>query len=297
MGLMALTGALSGAGTAAKEAIGEQQKMALTRALEESRQSAENMRQDKLIAAQKEMQGAQLGSQATLQGQQITSHEKVAGEQIASQEKLAGDRVNMELALSQDRIMESGRVSDNEIAERQREFNAKLPLEQRKLKVEEGKIMPMPTADGKVALFSPTGQFMNYASGADGKPLQFKTDVTEGTKARVTAYIAQQTDISRELRNPLLSQEEKASLHKDQQELTKKIEEATGYTHAPVVAPKLPPLNLGKYGAAPAAIPPVVAGVPAARTPKIPGVITVPSPNDATLEEMRRRSSEYQADQ
>ena len=297
MGLMTLAGALSGAGNAAKEALGEQQKLALTRALEESRQSAENMRQDKLLAAQKEMQGAQLGSQEKLQGNQIASTETIAGKHIASQEKLAGDRVNMESALSHDRILSSEKISANEIAERQREFDAKLPLEQRKLKVEEGKIMPMPTADGKVALFSPTGQFMNYASGADGKPLQFKTDVTEGTKARVTAYIAQQTDISRELRNPLLSQEEKASLHKDQQELTKKIEEATGYTHAPVVAPKLPPLNLGKYGAAPTATPPVVAGVPAARMPKIPGIISVPSPNEATLEEMRRRSSKYQSDQ
>lgn len=190
-------------------------------------------------------------------GRKVTQEEGAAtrgtqilttGMGIASHEKLSAENNQLQRDLSQDNILSREKLTADQLRQADEHFQQTIGLQKEQVGLEREKlkqagIHPLPLADGTVAIYSAVGgkpQVLGLLNGSDGKPLHVPGDLTKRDQALVHAYVTKITDNSRELRDPLRSEEEKRLLRAEQTELLGKIETIAGRGPMPTTPIKDP---------------------------------------------------------
>lgn len=278
-GLLQLAGVVSGAGKAVREGLSDVMKYEMASSLDARRQEMENLRQQRMLEAQRGMHTesiAATGEQGRLTREHATG---LADKQIGAQERLAGkaDVRERELAAMQDTRLK-------ELADKQIKSNETIHEGDR-------------TSQEKVATLN--RQSVEAIHDADRKLKRYEIDTSAESLTRTAASKAisevgnEITRLNTLLANPML---DPAGPHaKNLVDRLKRLEglhdsysrylKPAGTPEAPVSETQPTTFNLGRY----APKPPAGKVAPAAKEGILnsPGIRVLPVPSDAVQEQYR----------
>jgi len=202
-------GLLSGLGQGIQSAAQTLQTTQLQRDLEADRQAMENLRQDRMINAQRELEGMrEAGAE-----RRLTADIKARGEEAQKEREFKGveskaERDFRQLNFTADRTLKTKEIEGILDYHRQQMKleGKKLGLEEKKINFETGKFGHVTLGDGRIALIDPTGsKVVDVLRNKDGSEIHVPAPLGAGGEAMIKALTTHMSDYSFALKNPLLT--------------------------------------------------------------------------------------------
>lgn len=246
----------------------------------------ENAMTDRKIAGDKANTAAQIAAQGVearktqrLKGAQ---DEDLLDKKNEADSALLDKKLEVEKTESMLKLGITKQMHDEDLAAAKDRFTLTYSQDERKMALQEGKVMTIATADGRIALLSPNGKAKGYLTDAKGNEIKAPADLPKSTLFQLGALADEMHDMSREYAKQLVHTPEQEEAYKRQKQnmhvqMDEIILAATGKaTPKPEKGPTV--TNLGPWqnfkdpraGSAPAAQPPI-------RVPYRPGETPAPA--------------------
>ena len=215
----------------------------------------ENQMTDRKIAGDKANTEAQIAAQLGANKELTAQKGEIEGEQLdkklASDKEIAGNKLASEKADTLLKLGITKQMHDEDLAAAKDRFKLTYSQDERKMALQEGKVMTIATADGRIALLSPNGKAKGYLTDAKGNEIKAPADLPKSTLFQLGSLADEMHDMSREYAKQLVHTPEQDEAYKRQkQNMHAQMDEiilaATGKaTPKPVKGPTV--TNLGPW--------------------------------------------------
>lgn len=182
----------------------------------------ENQMTDRKIAGDKENTAAQIAAQ----GSEARKTQRLKGAQdedlldakTAADERLLDKKLESEKSESMLKLGITKQMHDEDLAAAEKRFKLSYSQDERKMALQEGKVMTIATADGRIALLSPNGKAKGFLTDGKGNEIKAPADLPKSTLFQLGSLADEMHDMSKEYAKQLVHTPEQEAVYKAQKQ-------------------------------------------------------------------------------
>ena len=180
----------------------------------------ENQMTDRKIAGDKENTAAQIAAQGLearktqrLKGLQ---DEDLLNAKTEADKDLLNTKLEAEKTEAFAKLGLTKQMHDEDLAAAEKRFKLSYSQDERKMALQEGKVMTVTTGDGRIALLSPNGKAKGYLTDGKGNEIKAPADLPKSTLFQLSSLADEMHDMSKEYAKQLVHTPEQEEAYKRQ---------------------------------------------------------------------------------